>query len=104
MTIRCVLGSLLGTVFENQIFSRYFEVIWPARSCDLTPLDYFLWGTVRDKCYVNHPETISDLKHEIKEAIHKILTGTIETALEDCVNRMAYCKASRGSHMNDRGM
>ena len=34
------------------------DVVWPPRSCDLTPLDYYLWGDVKDKCYADKPETI----------------------------------------------
>ena len=49
--------DLLRTVFENRLISRNSDVNWPPRSCDLTPLDYFLWGAVKDKCYANHPET-----------------------------------------------
>ena len=29
---------------------------------DLTPLDYYLWGTVKDECYADKPETIDALK------------------------------------------
>ena len=36
---------------------------------DLTPLDYYLWGAVKDKCYVDKPETIDALKDHIREAI-----------------------------------
>ena len=54
--------DLLRTVFENRIISRNFNVNWPPRSCALTPLDYFLWRAVKDKCYANHPETIEALK------------------------------------------
>ena len=61
--------DLLRTVFENRIISRNSDVNWPPRSCDLTPLDYFLWGAVKDKCYANHPETIEALKHEIEVGI-----------------------------------
>ena len=45
--------DLLRTIFENRIISRNSDVNWPPRSCDLTPLDYFLWGAVKDKCYAN---------------------------------------------------
>ena len=34
--------DLLHAVFENQIISRNSDVNWPPRSCDLTPLNYFL--------------------------------------------------------------
>ena len=67
----------------------------------MTPLDYFLWEAVKDKCYANHPETIKALKHEIKVAIHGIEAHTIENVLKIWVDQMGYCKASRGSYLND---
>ena len=67
----------------------------------MTPLDYFLWGAVKDKCYANHPETIEALKHEIEVAIHGIEAQTIENVLKNWVDRIRYCKASRGSYLND---
>jgi len=44
----------------------------------LTPLDYFLWGTVKDEYYANQPETIQELKHEIKVVIDEIRAHTVE--------------------------
>ena len=61
--------DLLRTVFENRIISQNSHVNWPPRSCDLTPLDYFFWRAVKDKCYTNHPETIETLKHKILNVI-----------------------------------
>ena len=95
-----VTVDLLLTVLENRIISPNSDVNWPPRSYDLTPLDYFLWGAVEDKCYTNHPEMIEALKHEIKVAIHGIKAQTIENVLKNWVDRMGYCKASRGSHLN----
>ncbi len=34
--------ALLNEKFPGRIISRNSEVNWPARSCDLTPLDFFL--------------------------------------------------------------
>ena len=50
--------DVLRPVFEDHIISRRAEVVWPPRSCDLTPLGYYLWGAVKDKCYGGKPETI----------------------------------------------
>ena len=44
---------------------------------------------------------IEALKHEIEVEIHRIEAQTIENVLESWVNRMGYCEASRGSHLND---
>ena len=40
--------DVLCAVFEDRIISRRADVVWPPRSCDLTPLDYYLWGGVKD--------------------------------------------------------
>ena len=34
--------DFLRPVFEDRIFSRRADVVWPTRSCDLTPLDCYL--------------------------------------------------------------
>ena len=44
---------------------------------------------------------IEAMKHEIEVEIHRIEAQTIENVLESWVNRMGYCEASRGSHLND---
>ena len=74
------------------IISRNSDVNWPHRSCDLNPLDYFLWGAVKDKCYANHPETIEALKHEIEVALHGIKAQTIENVLKNLVDRIGYSR------------
>ena len=73
---------------------RLGAVIW-------APLDYFLWGAVKNKCYANHSDTIEALKHEIEFAIYGIEAQTIENVLKNWLDRMEYCKASRGSHLNN---
>ena len=35
--------DVLRHVFEDRIISRRADVVWLPRSCDLTPLDYYLW-------------------------------------------------------------
>ena len=62
----------LRPVFEDCIISRRADVIWPPRSCDLTPLDYYLWDAVKDMCYADNPETIDALKDNIREAIGEV--------------------------------
>ena len=36
--------DVLCPVFEDRIISRRADVVQPPQSCDLTPLDYYLWG------------------------------------------------------------
>ena len=68
--------DVLHPVFENPIISRRTDVVWPPWSCDLTPLDNYLWGA--DK-----PETIDALKNNIREAIGEIQLHTIDNGLKN---------------------
>ena len=50
-----MLNEFLITKIEEE---EEADVVWSPRSCDLTPLDYYLWDAVKDKCYADKPETI----------------------------------------------
>ena len=52
--------DVLRPVFEDRIISRRADVVWPLRSCDLTPL------SDKDKCYAYKSETIDALKDNIR--------------------------------------
>ena len=39
--------DVLRPVPEDRIISRRADVVWFPLSCDLTPLDYYLWGAVK---------------------------------------------------------
>ena len=95
------LLDVLRPVFEDRIISRRANVVWPPRSCDLTPLNYYLWGVVKDKCYTDKPEIIDALKDNIREAIGEIQLQTIDIVLKNWTDRsISFCMASRGCHLN----
>ena len=93
--------DVLRPVFEDHIISRRADVVWPPRSCDLTPLDYYLWRAVKDKCYAEKPEIINALKDNIREAIGERQLHTIDNVLKNWIVRVGYCMACRGSHLNE---
>ena len=68
--------DVLRPVFQDPIISSRADVIWLPRSCDLRPLDYYVWGAVKDKCYADKPETLDALKDNIREAIGEIQLHT----------------------------
>ena len=91
--------DVLGPVFEDRIISRRADVIQPPRSCNLTPLDYYLWGAVKVKSYADKPETIVPLKDNIRETIGIIQLHTIDNVFKNWTNRVGHAVASRGSHL-----
>ena len=58
-------------------------------------------GAVKDKCYTDKPETIDALKDNIREANGEIQLHTIDNVLKNWTDRVRYCMASRGSHLNE---
>ena len=93
--------DVLRPVFENRIISRRADAVWPPRSCDLTQLDYYLWGAVKDKCYSDKPETNEALKDNIRKTIGDIQLHTIDNVLKNWTDRVSYCMASLVSHLNE---
>ncbi|GFV70727.1 uncharacterized protein TNCV_2022911 [Trichonephila clavipes] len=79
--------------------SRFGPVNWPPRSCDLTPLDYFLWGYVKSLVYVDKPQTLDHLEDNIRRVIADIRSQMLEKVIENWTSRLDYIRASRGSPM-----
>ena len=79
----CDTLTLLHEKFEGSVISRGGDVHWPPRSCDLTPLDFFLWGFVKSRVYSDQPQTVAVLKANIRRVI-----GEIEPLLCDKVSRI----------------
>ncbi|GFV48899.1 transposable element Tc3 transposase [Trichonephila clavipes] len=72
---------------------------WPPRSCDLAPLDYFLWGYVKKLVYADKPQTLDHLKDNIRRVIADIRPQILEKVIENWTFRLDYIRASRGSRM-----
>jgi hypothetical protein len=49
-------------MFPEHVTSRFGDIAWPPRSPDLSACNFFLWGYLRQKAYVNRPNIIQDLK------------------------------------------
>ena len=57
-----VTMDLLIAEFGELFISRSGPINWPPRSCNLMPLDYFLWGYDKAHVYTDKPATIDALE------------------------------------------
>ncbi|GFW67654.1 integrase catalytic domain-containing protein [Trichonephila clavipes] len=89
--------DLLKDTFGDRLISRFGPVNWPPRSCDLTPLDYFLWGYVKSLVYADKPQTLEHLEDNIRHVIADIRPQMLEKVIENWTSRLDYIRASRGS-------
>ncbi|GFW54537.1 uncharacterized protein TNCV_2232111 [Trichonephila clavipes] len=91
--------DLLKDTLGDRLISRFGPVNWPPRSCDLTPLDYFLWGYVESLVYADKPQTLDHLEDNIRRVIADIRPQMLEKVIENWTSRLDYIRASRGCHM-----
>ncbi|GFW96098.1 putative transposable element [Trichonephila clavipes] len=91
--------DLLKDTFGDRLISRFGPVNWPPRSCDLTPLDYYLWGYVKSLVYADKPQTLDQLEDNIHRVIADIRPQMLGKVIENWTSRLDYIRASRGSHM-----
>ncbi|GFU91347.1 DUF4817 domain-containing protein [Trichonephila clavipes] len=116
-TVWCTLwaGGIIGPYFfknaeghnvtvngdRDRLISRFGPVNWPPRSCELTPLDYFLWGYVKSLVYADKPQTLDHLEDNIRRVIADIRPQMLEKVIENWNSRLDYIRASRGSPMSE---
>ncbi|GFX49039.1 transposable element Tc3 transposase [Trichonephila clavipes] len=98
LTARATI-DLLKDTFGDRLISRFGAVNWPPRSCDLTPLDYFLWGNVKSLDHADKPQTLDHLKDNVRCVIADIRPKSLEKVIDNWTFRLDYIRASRGSHM-----
>ena len=64
---------------ERWIGRRESATDFPPRSPYLTPLDFYLWGTLKNTAHSTKPQTLEELRDQIEHAINDIPLATIQT-------------------------
>ncbi|GFW12757.1 uncharacterized protein TNCV_3884671 [Trichonephila clavipes] len=62
----------------------------PPYSPDLTPCDYFLWGTLKDIVYSKHPATLDELESAICVACESISVETLRNVMANFILRLRH--------------
>jgi len=65
---------------------------------NLTPLDFYLWGTLKDVVYRKKPATLGDLRAEIRAACAAISINTLTEVAQSTARRCSRCLAAKGKH------
>jgi hypothetical protein len=66
-------GAIVRTALDERFPGRWIgregPINWPQRSPDLTPMDLFFWGYIKDIVYRERVESLPDLRRRITAAI-----------------------------------
>ena len=93
--------TTLRANFPGHLISRFGDIHWPSRSPDLTPVDFFLWGYLKDRVYAGRPHTTEELKQSIHREITAIPVDLLNRTLRDMRNRALECFSRDGEHLRD---
>lgn len=94
------VAEFLNENFPERWIGRGGPVPWPARSPDLSPLDFFLWGCLKSRVYNNgKPDTREELIARIVEAVDSLRNELAEINWQHSMaRRVAACLENGGEH------
>ena len=92
----------LYQMFGDRWIGRFGPIRWPARSPDLTPLDYYLWGNIKSKVYSTPVTSREDLLERIRTAFDNLNHNEIlrSTTIE-FNSRIIQCLNENGEHIEN---
>ena len=91
--------SWIETRFSDRVISRRCDNDWAPHSPDLNPLDFHLWGFLKDRVYENNPKTIRNLKNAIENKIQSIPHDQCKRVIDHFKKRIDVCIQRGGRHL-----
>jgi len=82
-----VVRQWLDASFPGRWIGRRGALEWPARSPDMTPPDFWLWGVIKENVYGRRPASVEQLRQFITEEIAVIDADMISHVTQSVVGR-----------------
>lgn len=93
----------LNIMFPGRWIGRGSPVCpWPPRSPDLTCLDFYVWGTIKDLVYLTRPTTQEDMMDRIMRAFDSISVEELENVQRSIPGRFESCINENGRHFEHK--
>lgn len=95
--------SHLNNEFPNRWIGRGGPQAWPARSPDLTVLDYYVWGHMKQLVYSTEVNSREELRQRVVAACENMRSHrqTIGKATRHLLERCRKCIEVRGEHFEN---
>ena len=90
----------LNVRFPNRWIGRSGPIHWPARSPDLNPMDFYLWGHLKELVYETEVQRREELWPRIVDGCNKIrhIPGIFERVRGNLMRRAQACINANGGH------
>lgn len=88
--------AYLDETFPGKWIGRRGSIEWPARSPDMTPLDFFLWGHLKSVVYKTPVGSLEELEHRITDVCRQITPEQLQNVRQSFVSRLYHCQEVGG--------
>lgn len=89
----------LNAMFPGRWIGLGGPRLWPPRSPDLTPMDFYFWGFIKSLVYLDEPASIEELKVRITLAAAAVLPETLLLVRQEFSSRLEHVLAVNGNHI-----
>lgn len=91
-----IVTESLNRYFGRNWIGTNGPVRWPPRSPDLTPLDFFFWGFIKDNLYKEKSNNINELRQKFTECVNSVSNIHIRNAIQNVRKRCNLCIENNG--------
>ncbi|KAE9523007.1 hypothetical protein AGLY_016638 [Aphis glycines] len=101
LAVRAYLNEVYG---DHNWFGTYSPTIqWPPRSPDLSVLDFFFWGHLKNEVYKEKSNSVEELKQKIKDCCSKIKSSVLKKSTSiEVLKRLHFCLAEYGKQFEHK--
>lgn len=90
--------AYLQQFYGDRLISQNVNPEWPARSPDLTPLDFSIFGWLKDNVYKQRLQNREELMNEITHCSENLGEVMLQNIFENMKRRVALCLQQNGEH------
>jgi hypothetical protein len=95
-----IARQYLNYHFPGKWIRRNGPVVWAPHSPDLNPINFYLWGHIKNEVYVTPVTNVDELWERIISTFDAIRNrpGQLERVKESMMRRLNRCVAANGQH------
>lgn len=94
-----IVRDFLDEYFPAAWIGRFGPLLWPPRSPDLTPPDFWLWSYLGERVFAYNIRTVQELQNVIETEMKAIPVEMCQRACRKVVDRCKVCKRRNGGHV-----
>ena len=96
-------ANIVQEYFRAKFSTKFIDKkMWPPRSPDLNPCDFYLWGYLKSVVYYPLSKTLEDLKANIKRKIKKISKNISNSVFLDFEKSCNLIITAEGGHIENK--